>query len=87
MTKFIALMFAAGLLLLVAGCRTPQATQWEYRKVYGINQVNQAAADGWLVVGFSVFINTESSTVPHSQTDVYLLKRPKPEELRSVPGR
>jgi len=72
MKKTITLLFAASTLSL-AGCSTAHhehtATRWEYQKVYTVGAVNKAAEDGWVVTGFSTF--------DASQTEIYLLKRPK----------
>ena len=72
MKKTIALVSAA-VTLLLAGCSIVHhehtATRWEYQKAYTIGAVNKAAADGWVVTGFSAY--------DANHTEIYLLKRPK----------
>ena len=66
--------------LFLAGCCTAHRehmTQWEYEKVYSLKDVNKAAADGWVVVGYSQYINTQDSITPHQLIETYLLKRHK----------
>jgi len=77
MKKHIALGLVASTLFLAGCCTTSHVTKWEYKKVYGIEQVNKWAADGWVVSGFSTFIDTTDSRTPHDTTEIYLLKRPK----------
>ncbi|HEY5505646.1 MAG TPA: hypothetical protein VIK28_10855 [Sedimentisphaerales bacterium] len=78
MKKSITLIFAASTLLLAGCCTTHRdhaTTKWEYMKVYSIDQANQRTADGWVVAGFSAYI--DSPNTQFSQTEIYLLKRPK----------
>jgi hypothetical protein len=45
--------------------------------VYSLDEANNAAADGWVVTGFSEFINTGDNITPHRDTEIYLMKHPK----------
>ena len=78
MKKVIALTFAASALLLAGCCTAHHITKWEYRKAYGIDQVNKLAGDGWIVTGFSAYPSGDSSSASgQSHAEVYLLKRPQ----------
>jgi hypothetical protein len=81
MKRIIALTFAASSLFLAGCCSTHHVTQWEYRQVSTIEAVNKAAADGWVVAGFSTHISSStvdgSGTTNYGNSDRFLLKRPK----------
>lgn len=72
MKKHIALVFVAGTLFLAGCCTTSRQTQWEYRTVSRIQQINELAAQGWVVAGFSGYVDTGN----HDMTQ-FLLKRKK----------
>jgi protein involved in sex pheromone biosynthesis len=79
MKKHIALGLVASTLFLAGCCTTHHATQWEYKKVYSIDDANKAAADGWVVADLSAYTRTDtysSGPVVH-ELEIYLLKRPK----------
>jgi hypothetical protein len=75
MKKTIALIFVASTLVLVGCSTTHQAGRWEYREAQGIDEVNQLAAHGWTVVGFSTsqFASGQGSGV----SQLFILKRLK----------
>lgn len=81
MKRIIALTFAASSLFLAGCCSTNQVTQWEYREVSTVDAVNKAAADGWVVAGFSTHISSSTvdggGTTNYGTGDTFLLKRPK----------
>jgi len=82
MKKHIALILAAGTLLLAGCCTNHHVTQWEYKKVGSIEEANKAAADGWIVSDYSTYIEGShlNGSMPDTRYDwgeVYLLKRPK----------
>jgi protein involved in sex pheromone biosynthesis len=79
MKKHIALGLVASTLFLAGCCTTHHVTQWEYKKVYSIEEANKAAADGWIVTDLSAYNRTDSySNGPVSHdVEIYLLKRPK----------
>ena len=81
MKKSLALIFAASTLFLAGCCTAHHATIWEYKTVLSIKDVNKAAADGWVVAGFSSYISTSTpekdGTAYNGIGEEYLLKRPK----------
>ena len=72
MKKHIALVFAASTLFLAGCCTTSHQTQWEYKTVRSIREVNELAAQGWVVVGFSGYVDTGN----HDMTQ-FLMKHKK----------
>jgi len=72
MKKHIALLLAVSTLFL-AGCSTSHhAVIWEYQTARSLSEVNELAADGWIVVGFTQY--AEANWGSHQ---AFLLKRPK----------
>jgi len=72
MNKTIALAFAVSTLFF-AGCSTSHhAVIWEYQTARSLSEVNQLATDGWIVVGFTQYL--DASNV---RNQAFLLKRPK----------
>jgi CubicO group peptidase (beta-lactamase class C family) len=68
MKKSLALIFAAGTLVL-AGCGTThQAAKWEYKQVHDFSSVQKLAAEGWTLEGFHSFDSGNQETM-------YILKR------------
>ena len=65
MTKTIALILAAGTLLIAAGCATPQPPKWKYQVVKTLGGVNERAAKGWTV---------DKVTIKPDGSHEYLLK-------------
>ena len=80
MKKHIALGLVASTLFLAGCCTTHHVRQWEYKEVGSVEQANKAAADGWIVTGFSAYTRTDtySSGPVYTDAKIYLLKRPKP---------
>jgi hypothetical protein len=72
MKKHIALIFAASSLLLASCSTTAHHAKWEYQTVYSLAQANQWTDQGWVVAGFSAYVDTGN----HDMT-AFLLKRPK----------
>ena len=70
MKNSIALIFAAGTLLLAGCCTTDHATKWQYKTVQStsIEVLNTPLSEGWIVVGF---------TALPDGTKVYLLRHKK----------
>jgi len=82
MKKLLALIFAVSTLFLAGCCTTHEhASQWEYKTADSIAEVNKAAADGWVVAGFSTHISTSTlekdGTTYNGIGEEYLLKRLK----------
>ena len=81
MKKIIALTFVAATLLLAGCCTTHQVAHWEYRTSYSIGEVNDLAAEGWVVSGFTKYNSSStpdgSGTTNYGVSDTFLLKRPK----------
>jgi hypothetical protein len=82
MKKHIALGLVASTLFLAGCCTSHHASAWEYKKVYSLDQLNKAAADGWVVASYSAYTGVEVSPnapIPYQfrDSEVYLLKRQK----------
>jgi hypothetical protein len=77
MRHTIAVLIAAGAILL-GGCSTAHhATQWEYKRMPGVpgvsdSTINQMAEQGWMVAGFSEYAAPDGTV-----RAAYLLKRPR----------
>ncbi len=77
MKNLIAVLIAAGAIILGGCCTAHQTTKWEYKRLAGVpgtsdNTINQMAEQGWQVVGFSEY-GAPDGTIRGG----YLLKRPK----------
>jgi hypothetical protein len=74
--KNVALLFAAGALMLTGAC-TPHpgqaAARWESQVATNLTEANQMVDKGWTVAGFTQY--TDATGQP--QTD-YMMKKPKP---------
>jgi hypothetical protein len=79
MKKHNALGLVASTLFLAGCCTTHHVTRWEFEEVSSLEQVNKAAADGWIVTSFSAHTRTDtySSGPVNRDVEIYLLKRPK----------
>jgi protein involved in sex pheromone biosynthesis len=75
MKKHIALGLVASTLFLAGCCTSHHVAQWEYREASGMGEVNQLAAQGWTVVGYSTSDYDNGQSSGHYQH--FLLKRPK----------
>jgi hypothetical protein len=69
MKKSLPVIAACGL-LLSGCCAAHHVTNWEYRMVESLKEVNQLADQGWVVVNFAM--------PGQGGPNEYLLKRPKP---------
>jgi hypothetical protein len=82
MKSHIALGLIASTLFLAGCCTAHHVTQWEYMKVYSLDQLNKAAADGWVVASYSAYTGVQlDANAPiqyrFNESEVYLLKRQK----------
>jgi hypothetical protein len=79
MKKHIALGLLASTLFLAGCCTARHVTQWEYKRAYSIEEVNKAAADGWILMSFSTHEHTDTySNGPVTRdVEVYVMKRQK----------
>ena len=72
MKTSIALLCAVSTLLVAGCCTTSHHTKWEYKTVNTVADVNKLADEGWLVAGFSGYVDTSNSDMTK-----FLLKRKK----------
>lgn len=72
MKKTFALIFAVSTLLVAGCCTTSHNTKWEYKTVNTVADVNKLADEGWLVAGFSGYVDTGNFDMTK-----FLLKRKK----------
>ncbi len=77
MKNIIAVLTAAGGILLGGCCTAHQPTKWEYKRMSGVpgasdSTINQMAEQGWRVAGFSEYAAPDGTV-----RAAYLLMRPK----------
>jgi len=72
MKKHIALGLVASTLFLAGCCTGHHAVVWQYQTVGSLDMANKWAADGWVVAGYTMYVDTGSIT-----REGFLLKRPK----------
>jgi hypothetical protein len=72
MKTSIGLLLAVSTLLFAGCCTTPHNTKWEYKTVNTLAEANRFADEGWLVAGFSGYVDTSNSDMVK-----FLLKRKK----------
>jgi hypothetical protein len=77
MKNAVALTLAASTLFLAGCCTSHRTAVWQYETVGSLDKVNKMAADGWVVVGFTTYVEPASSNQGPVTRDSYLLKRLK----------